>query len=278
MPTLYDALWFFLIYAFLGWCTEVVFEAMVHGRFINRGFLNGPVCPIYGFGVLIVVVLLTPLKAHLLPLFLGSVLLTSALEFATGFLLEKVFHDKWWDYSNEPFNIKGYVCLRFSVAWGLACVFVLDIVHPLIFELVSHIPPLLGNILLAVFFAALLTDFVVTLLAASKLKARLANMDALTAKLRIVSDGIGAPLAGQAIEFKDKLEEEKKEKQPEIDALEKKLAALADESQKIERRLLKAFPRLQRGRYAESVKHIRARFWEKQPAAEPAATDATAAK
>ena len=111
----YELVWIFIIYAFIGWCTEVSYAALDRGIFVNRGFLNGPYCPIYGCGVLIVVVLLTPLKKNLLILYLGSFLLTSVLEFITGFVMEKVFHNKWWDYSDKPFNIMGYVCLKFSI-------------------------------------------------------------------------------------------------------------------------------------------------------------------
>ena len=107
---LYRLLWIFFIYAFLGWCTEVSYAALVTGTFVNRGFLNGPVCPIYGFGVVIVLTCLTPLAGSLPLLFLGSVVLTSALEWLTGFALEKLFHQRWWDYSDEPFNLSGYIC------------------------------------------------------------------------------------------------------------------------------------------------------------------------
>lgn len=102
---LYLTLWIFFVYAFLGWCTEVGYAALRTGRFVNRGFLNGPVCPIYGFGVIIVLWVLEPLAEHILLLFLGSVVLTSALEWVTGLVLEKLFHQRWWDYSDEPFNV-----------------------------------------------------------------------------------------------------------------------------------------------------------------------------
>ena len=88
---MYQFLFIFFVYAFLGWCTEVSYAALVTGRFVNRGFLNGPWCPVYGFGVVIVLAFLEPLKSNLLLLFLSSVVLTSALEWATGFVLEKYF-------------------------------------------------------------------------------------------------------------------------------------------------------------------------------------------
>ena len=118
MFTLEETLWLFLIYAFLGWCTEVAFAAVTRGKFVNRGMANGPICPIYGFGVLAVLFCLQPFRGNFFLLFLGSVVVTSLLELVTGWALEKFFHDKWWDYSNEPFNIKGYICLRFSILWG----------------------------------------------------------------------------------------------------------------------------------------------------------------
>lgn len=144
-----EYLCYFLIYAFLGWCCEVVYAAAMHGKFVNRGFLNGPVCPVYGFGVCLVVFVLYPIKENLFALFLGSMLLTSAIELVAGYLMEKCFHHRWWDYSKRPLNIGGYVCLLFSLLWGLACVLVIDVAHPLVAKLVSLIPVKLTVILLA---------------------------------------------------------------------------------------------------------------------------------
>ena len=113
--------WFFL-YGCIGWGVEVVYAAIKEHKLVNRGFLCGPICPIYGFGMVIVLVALTPL-AHSLPvLFVGGALLTSALELAAGWILKKVFHTSWWDYSDVPFNLGGYICLKFSLAWGVAVV------------------------------------------------------------------------------------------------------------------------------------------------------------
>lgn len=256
MPTLYQAAWIFLIYAFLGWCTEVVFQAMCHGKFINRGFLNGPVCPIYGFGVLLVVSVLSPLKGNLLLLFIASLALTSTLEFVTGLVLEKCFHDKWWDYSREPFNIMGYVCLRFSVAWGLACVFVVVIVHPSVMKLIGLIPERMGVIALSVLLCALTADTVVTVNAAGKMVKRLESMTKLSKQIHAMSDAIGEPLAQRAIDVRNRLEQKK----PELDALETRLHSIAQEPRAIERRLLRSFPRLQQGRFAEGIRRIEEHF------------------
>ena len=104
-------LWCFFAFSFLGWCAEVVFAALRERRFVNRGFLNGPFCPIYGFGVVLMDFLLRPFGGNLAVLLVGSMLVGSGLEWVVGFLLEKVFHQKWWDYSDQPHNLNGYVCL-----------------------------------------------------------------------------------------------------------------------------------------------------------------------
>lgn len=267
--SLTDTLWVFLSYAFLGWCTEVVFEACLHGKFINRGFLNGPVCPIYGFGMLVVAVLLTPLKDNLPLLFLGSVLLTSSLEFLTGFILETLFHDKWWDYTKEPFNIKGYVCLRFSLLWGLACVFVMRILHPLVMEGIRSIPARLGIALLCAAYATLLTDTALTLSATIKLAKKLRAVQVLSAKLRAVADDIGEPLADGAIAAKERFEKQRTR----ADELRAKLKTYAAEKSAMERRLLAAFPRLQHGAYKDAFDALRAHLAEPAHQEEPQKRD-----
>ena len=183
--------WIVLIYSCLGWCCEVAFAALKTGKFVNRGFLNGPVCPIYGFGVLSVVLVLEPVKDNLLLLFFGSMVFTSLLEFIAGFAMERIFHDKWWDYSNNPFTIKGYICLEFSIIWGIACVLVVDIIHPIIMTLVNALPHTLGLWLMGALYVLLVTDAVLTLVELLKLPKRFKAMEELEAAITAVSDAMG---------------------------------------------------------------------------------------
>ena len=187
----YELVWIFIIYAFIGWCTEVSYAALDTGKFVNRGFLNGPYCPIYGCGVVIVVAILTPLKENLLILFAGSFLLTSVLEYITGYILEKVFHNKWWDYSDKPFNIKGYVCLKFSIYWGLACTFIMDIIHPIIYATIRFIPFVLGVVLLSIIMCVFAADCIITVTTILKFNKRLKVMDEMAASIHRLSDEIG---------------------------------------------------------------------------------------
>lgn len=256
MPqNIYQAVWIFIIYAFLGWCSEVAFAAVNKGKFVNRGFLNGPVCPIYGVGMLIVVLCLWNLRDRPLLLFLGSALLTTALEFVTGFVLERFFHDKWWDYSDMPFNIKGYVCLKFTILWGLAASFIIGAIHRFIYMLIEKTPFVLGVILLAVFSAAFISDFTVTLTALVKLPKKLKAMAEAERALRAVSDKIGENISDTTIAAKEKGEALAEENKPRLEELKaeyekkKKEFSAMLERNFVQRRIFKAFPNLKNGRY-----------------------------
>ena len=203
----YELVWIFIIYAFIGWCTEVSYAALDTGKFVNRGFLNGPYCPIYGCGVVIVVAILTPLKENLLILFAGSFLLTSVLEYITGYILEKVFHNKWWDYSDKPFNIKGYVCLKFSIYWGLACTFIMDIIHPIIYAAIRFIPFVLGVVLLSVIICVFAADCIITVTTILKFNKRLKIMDEMAASIHRLSDEIGENIYENVMDVIEKSEE-----------------------------------------------------------------------
>lgn len=203
----YEVVWIFIVYAFLGWCTEVAYAALNTGKFVNRGFLNGPYCPIYGCGVTIVVAVLTPLKETIWILFIGSFILTTVLEYLTGLILEKAFHNKWWDYSNVPFNIHGYVCLKFSIMWGLACVFVMRIFHPGIYKFITLIPHKLGIVLLIVIMTAFCTDFGVTVAAILNFNKRLRLMNEIADRMHKLSDEIGENIYEGVTDVREKSEE-----------------------------------------------------------------------
>ena len=146
---IYYLMLYFFVYGFLGWCTEVAYATTKQRKFVNRGFLNGPICPIYGVGVTVVVYFLTPYKDNLILLYVLSTVLVTVLEGLTGYLMDKIFHHKWWDYTNQPLNIGGYVCLIFSLVWGVACVLIVRVIHPVIHKILTFIPHTLGLVMLA---------------------------------------------------------------------------------------------------------------------------------
>ena len=249
----------FFIYAFLGWCTEVAFAAFKERRFVNRGFLNGPICPVYGFGVVAVIHFLTPLR--------------------------------WWDYSNMPLNLNGYVCLLFSLIWGVFCVFIVDVFHPLIDTLLSHIPFLVGIILVCILVIAGLADLYVTASGILKLNKRLEKMQAIADELHQISDKLGESIYKRTItamekqeEFKDTVSEKQEEFKSAIsekqEAISDTLADVSDEVKEritllrrsylenvkatshMQKRIMKAFPKMQSRNYKESFEDLRNKLKE----------------
>ena len=153
---------YFIIYSFLGWCCETVYCSILQKKFVNRGFLYGPLCPIYGCGALLVLYLLRDVRASILPLFLSGMVVTTILEYLTSVLLEKLFHMKWWDYSAMPFNINGRVCLLNSCEFGALSVFVVMVLHPAVTRLVGRIPGPVQLLLAGLLSAVILTDTIYT--------------------------------------------------------------------------------------------------------------------
>lgn len=139
---------FFSFYSLLGWIIETLFKSVHAKRFVNSGFLSGPFCPVYGFGALLVIQswemvnrtisLVDPATRMVISVIL-AIIGTSALEYLTGMLLEKLFNRKWWDYSEERFNIQGRICLKYSVYWGMLAYLMLEIIHPFLLQCANNV-------------------------------------------------------------------------------------------------------------------------------------------
>lgn len=123
--------WFF-IYSFLGWVWETGYVSVKHGKFVNRGFVSGPFCTIYGFGALSVYLILKPVSDNLFLLYVGGVIVATALEYVTAVLMESIFHTSWWDYSDQKYNFQGRICLGVSLGWGVFTVALFRIIHPVV--------------------------------------------------------------------------------------------------------------------------------------------------
>jgi len=129
-----------IVYSFIGWIYESIICSAGEKRLVNRGFLNGPVCPVYGFGALTCIFFLNQKIDNVALLFFLGMLLTCAVEYITSVLLEKLFNTKWWDYSNHRFNIQGRVSLLGAIVFGTFSVLLIKYVHPFIRELIGRLP------------------------------------------------------------------------------------------------------------------------------------------
>ncbi len=127
--TWYQWLLFFFIYCFIGWIIESTYVSVRSLHFVNRGFLRLPLLPLYGSGAIIMLWLSLPVQGNLFLVFLFGMLGASALEYVTGYAMERLFKMKYWDYSNNPFNLNGYVCLTNSIAWGFLTLLLTEVIH-----------------------------------------------------------------------------------------------------------------------------------------------------
>jgi len=129
-----------ITYSFQGWVYESAICSIDERSFVNRGFLNGPVCPVYGFGALASIFILDQRTDNIIILFFVGMLLTCTLEYITALLFEKLFHAKWWDYSHNRFNFQGRVCLLGAVVFGILSVLLIKYIHPFVRDLTNQLP------------------------------------------------------------------------------------------------------------------------------------------
>lgn len=232
MKGIFVQFFIFLFYSFIGWICETVFCSLAARRFINRGFLSGPFCPIYGFGAMIVLLLFSNLQGHIVPLFVCSMLGASALEYITSFLLEKIFHLSLWDYSDRKWNLHGRVCLRNSLLFGLMSVLMVQVIHPHMIEWLNRLPTMaliLGFAFLAIYF---ICDTATTVLA-------LVEISRAAGERQLELEGLSA-LREQYMENAQKERRRKK-------LLRK---------QRMYRRLARAFPRMKSLRNPEAFREL----------------------
>ena len=296
--SLYEMFHIFIFWAFVGWCIEVCYMTLETGEYQNRGFLNMPICPIYGFGVIMVVVFFRPLQDTFIPLFLVTALLCTTFELLVGLGMEKMFHARWWDYSHEKFNYRGYICLKVSILWGLGCVVVIRIVQPMVEKVINLMPVKLGLALIVIWSVLIVIDLISSICAVNKLNNRLKQIDEISKVMLLSAVKIGENLSSETLEIKgkyDKMIEAKDAKTQEwrdkyeqyvsskdgesrFAELKKKYARIVDAAdfrvsewrEKYDKltgmrdrsveRLLKAFPDLRSTSYSDSMETLKRRL------------------
>ena len=136
----------FMLYSFIGWIIEMIDRTIIDKKIINRGFLIGPYCPIYGFGALLMIILLQRYVDEPITLFFMSIIIFSLLEYTTSYIMEKLFKARWWDYSNNKFNINGRVCLETMIPFGFAGMIAMYIVNPFFVRCIDRTPDIILTI------------------------------------------------------------------------------------------------------------------------------------
>ena len=158
----YEILCLFFVYSFLGWVMETVSSAIKQKRFVNRGLINAPFCVLYGIGAVLITIVCRELTVFWL--FVYSVILATLLEWTAGHLIEKMYHEKWWNYSGIPWNLDGYICAPVSLFWGLMSLVMMKWGNPLIISLFRMIPGLPAVIIIWGLMIVLGLDLLATMI------------------------------------------------------------------------------------------------------------------
>ena len=159
----------FMFYSIVGWIIEVIYTFITDKKIVNRGFLIGPYCPIYGVGCLLIIILLKKYTDDFIVLFIMSMLICSLLEYLTSYVMEKLFNARWWDYSNRKFNINGRVCLETLIPFGIFGSLILLVVNPFVVSIFNKIPDNIFKVITILFFIIFVIDEVVSYIIINKL-------------------------------------------------------------------------------------------------------------
>lgn len=191
---------YFIFYSFCGWVWETCYCSLKERHYVPRGFLYGPICPIYGVGVLLMILFFAPLQENLLVFYFVAVSVMTVWEYLVGWFLETTTHIKYWDYSHIPFNIKGRVCLPASLLWGVLSYVAVFLIHPPVARMLGSLASWLHYTLCGAFFTLLLVDAVTTI-------RKLALVTKALDRLQTAGDELRLQLALAKAGLSDNLEE-----------------------------------------------------------------------
>lgn len=235
----------FIFYSVLGWAYESLLCSFIEKRWINRGFLNGPYCPIYGFGALLDIICLGRLS-NPFEIFFWGALLNCTLEYLTSYAMEKMFNARWWDYSDKFLNINGRVCLIGATVFGAFCVALVTIVNPVVVRYIKTIPDFTLNIAVILFLVVYATDNIITFIAVAQLDEKLRELKEILEEKRENAIKTVNLYKEEAIgKFRNRI--------PEPRIHKAFIKALGFQN----KRIIKAFPRLRSTKYNEVLTELR---------------------
>lgn len=265
---------YLIVYSFLGWVVETIYCSVPAGHFVERGFLNGPICPIYGFGSLFILSVLAPYINNIFAVFILGMISTSALEYFTSYLMEKLFKMRWWDYSDHRFNIRGRICLLNSILFGILSVLLTKCIHPFIISIISMIPSRLILVLAVILFIIVVVDLILSVRSVINLKDKLEQIYLLKDQIRevLAQENLlkkWENLRENRYNFIENVLEDLKEFKASLSELKEnmdfdklklslyeKLKTLQIETKYSERRILRSFPKLKSIRHSETLLEI----------------------
>ena len=240
---------YFLIYAFLGWFLESVYKTIYTKRFVNSGFLAGPVCPIYGIGALIMYISLSGYNNNPLHVFVIGFVVLSIWEYIVAWSLEKIFKTKYWDYSENRFNIDGRVCLLNSIFWGVLGVLFTYLIHPFIQEKIVIINDVGIVVITIIGVISIIVDSIISIIKLTNINKKLDDIKEIRYQIKL-----------KLLELKELKYTKIDVKQPIqsiIDELKEKESILKEKLYKQTDRIRKAFPTMKSEKFKQISKYRR---------------------
>lgn len=238
---IYEYILWIILYSFIGWIYETILCSCEEKRFVNRGFLYGPYCPIYGFGAILDIIILSSIK-NIVILFFAGVIVTCSLEYFVSWLLEYLFHARWWDYSDMKFNIKGRVCLLGALVFGFFSVLLIKIIHPFFLGIIDKIPDIYLIDISLMLLTILILDIILTIIKLSEFNNKLKELQ------KYVENKILETNKNIKIHINEKYQ---------YNSVKNKVKDLMSRLTQYDKRILKSFPRFRSTHYNEAVKKIR---------------------
>lgn len=262
MKNLCTYIMYFFIYSFFGWVCETVYCSVGGRKFVNRGFLNGPICPIYGFGALFVVLVLRSYSNNIYILFIYAMIGTSILEYFSSVGLEKIFHAKWWDYSCKFFNLHGRICLKNSILFGLMGVLLTKVIHPRIRDLVSLIPGKVIYYIAIILILWMITELITTISSLNKLGKKLEGLGQVKTELEKIDIRLDKYDSEELRRIINELRNNDNRLKNKLEEISYKISQIKSKN-KIQKRLFNAFPNMKHKKHHEQLQHLKELLREK---------------
>lgn len=246
---------YFIAYSFLGWCVETTYCCICERRWVARGFLYGPICPIYGVGVLLMILFFAPLAGNLVVFYVTATVVMSAWEYLVGWFLETTTHIKYWDYSDKPFNLKGRICLQISLCWGVLSYITIFWIHPQVVGIFARIPIWLRYSLAGSVMTLLLVDMVTTIRHLALTASLMTKLEAAGQELRLQRSLARAEVSEKLEDIGSRLEDAVRDNER-VAALRAKYDDLLNRTEKQSRRFRNRYSRMSSPQFPQGLREV----------------------
>ncbi len=259
---------YFVTYSFVGWTMETTYCSTLQKRFVPRGFLYGPLCPIYGVGALLMILFFEPLAGNLFLFYVVSTVVMSAWEYLVGWFLETTTHMKYWDYSNQPFNLHGRICLFVSLWWGVLSYIAISYIHPAVADLFAYVPNTTRYVIAYLLLSGIIVDAVFTIRSLALVTKMLKKLEQTGSELAVQLELGKLELTERLDEAREKYDARLSElmsQHPETSGmlkeryleLRERYSDLQERAERASRRFRKKYSHLSSPRYGMSLADIR---------------------